>query len=65
MICLLTSESITGTASVRLVYRPVMRTILEFISLAALIIISAYLAGWLAAGWIKKPQKIYPRTRLI
>jgi hypothetical protein len=42
-----------GTTVIRLVYRPVVRIVLEVISMASIFLFSIYLAWILVAGWMK------------
>jgi uncharacterized membrane protein YfhO len=42
-----------GTTSVNLIYRPVIRIILEIISYSTLSIFTAFLAWLLVTGWIR------------
>jgi hypothetical protein len=42
-----------GTTSIRLVYRPVLRIILEIISISSLFLFCAFLAWLLIMGWMK------------
>ncbi len=46
-----------GTTSVHLVYRPVIRIILEIISFSTLSIFTAFLAWLLVTGWIRTQKK--------
>ena len=46
-----------GTTSVRLVYRPITRIVLEILSMASLAVLTICLAWLLRVGWIKKNEQ--------